>query len=174
MKKKITVREVTEGYFNDAEEGVVGYDEQLDIRPKYQREFVYKDEQRNEVIRTVMKGLSLNVMYWSKTGNDTYEVLDGQPRTISVTQYVNKDFPIKVNGNDKYHNKQYNSNTLEADVQKLLMDNDVTKNSGIISYVLSDRTKHDEKSLSTRVFEEYINKYNKTGKILKKRRPLFH
>ena len=37
-ERKITVREVTEGYFNDAEEGVVGYDEQLDIRPKYQRE----------------------------------------------------------------------------------------------------------------------------------------
>ena len=36
-ERKITVREVTEGYFNDAEEGVVGYDEQLDIRPKYQR-----------------------------------------------------------------------------------------------------------------------------------------
>ena len=34
-ERKITVREVTEGYFNDAEEGVVGYDEQLDIRPKY-------------------------------------------------------------------------------------------------------------------------------------------
>ena len=69
-EKKITVREVTEGYFNDAEEGVVGYDEQLDIRPKYQREFVYKDEQRNEVIRTVMKGLPLNVMYWVDRGEE--------------------------------------------------------------------------------------------------------
>ena len=37
---KVTVGEVCEGYFNDAEEGVVGYDERLDIRPKYQREFV--------------------------------------------------------------------------------------------------------------------------------------
>ncbi len=46
-ERKITVREITEGYFNDAEEGVVGYDEQLDIRPKYQREFVYKDAQRD-------------------------------------------------------------------------------------------------------------------------------
>ena len=35
---KVTVGEVCEGYFNDAEEGVVGYDERLDIRPKYQRE----------------------------------------------------------------------------------------------------------------------------------------
>lgn len=29
-------------------------------------------------------------------------MLDGQQRTISVAQYVNKDFPIKVNGNDKF------------------------------------------------------------------------
>ena len=55
---------------------------------------------------------------------------------------------------NKYHNKQYNSNTLEADIQKLLMDDDVTKNSGIIPYVLSDRTKHDEKNLSIRAFTE--------------------
>ena len=34
---KVTIGEVCEGYFNDAEEGVVGYDERLDIRPKYQR-----------------------------------------------------------------------------------------------------------------------------------------
>lgn len=55
---------------------------------------------------------------------------------------------------NKYHNKQYNSNTLDADIQKLLMDDDVTKNSGIIPYVLSDRTKHDEKYLSIRAFTE--------------------
>lgn len=69
-ERKVTVREVTEGYFNDAEEGVVGYDGRLDIRPKYQREFVYKDAQRNEVIRTVMKGLPLNVMYWVDRGEE--------------------------------------------------------------------------------------------------------
>lgn len=55
---------------------------------------------------------------------------------------------------NKYHNKQYNSNTLEADVQRLLMDDDVTKNAGIIPYILSDRTKHDEKFLSICSFSE--------------------
>lgn len=55
---------------------------------------------------------------------------------------------------NKYHNKQYNSNMLEADVQRLLMDDDVTKNAGIIPYILSDRTKHDEKFLSIRSFSE--------------------
>ena len=101
-EKKITVREITENYFNDAEEGVVGYDEQLDIRPKYQREFVYKDDQRNEVIRTVMKGLPLNVMYWVDRGEEfeddpdtpRYEVMDGQQRTISLCEYVDGNFSV--------------------------------------------------------------------------------
>lgn len=82
-ERKVTVGEVCDGYFNDAEEGVVGYSERLDIRPRYQREFVYKDRQRDEVIRTVMKGLPLNVIYWCKTGEDSYEVLDGQQRTLT-------------------------------------------------------------------------------------------
>lgn len=92
--KVVTIRELTEGYFNDDEEGVVGYDERLDIRPRYQREFVYKPKQRDEVIRTVMKGLPLNVMYWCVTGDDTYEVLDGQQRTISICEYVDGTFMV--------------------------------------------------------------------------------
>lgn len=119
-ERKVTVREVTEGYFNDAEEGVVGYDEQLDIRPKYQREFVYKDKQRDEVIRTVMKGLPLNVMYWVDRGEQyeddpnepRYEVLDGQQRTISLCEYVDGSFSV----DDKYF---YN---LPGDQQKQILD----------------------------------------------------
>lgn len=101
-ERKVTVREVTEGYFNDAEEGVVGFDEQLDIRPKYQREFVYNDKQRDEVIRTVLKNLPLNVMYWVDRGeeyeNDVdtprYEVLDGQQRTLSLCEYIDGNFSV--------------------------------------------------------------------------------
>lgn len=111
-QRKVTVREVTEGYFNDAEEGVVGYDERLDIRPKYQREFVYKDAQRDEVIRTVRRGLPLNVMYWCRTGEDTYEVLDGQQRTISLCEYVDGTFSV----DDKYF---YN---LPSDQQDQILD----------------------------------------------------
>lgn len=101
-ERKVTVGEVCEGYFNDAEEGVVGYDDRLDIRPKYQREFVYKDSQRDEVIRTVLKGLPLNVIYWCKVkkddGTDGFEVLDGQQRTISLCEYVDGSFSV----DDKY------------------------------------------------------------------------
>lgn len=101
-ERRVTVRELTEGYFNDEEEGVVGYDENLDIRPKYQREFVYKDAQRDEVIHTILKGLPLNVMYWVDRGEDfdndpdepRYEVLDGQQRTISICEYVDGNYSV--------------------------------------------------------------------------------
>ena len=113
---KVTIGEVCEGYFNDAEEGVVGYNELLDIRPKYQREFVSKDAQRDEVIRTVMKGLPLNVIYWCKVkkedGTDGYEVLDGQQRTVSVCEYVDGSFSV----DDKYF---YN---LTSDQKKQILD----------------------------------------------------
>lgn len=91
---KIPVREVIIGYKDSAEEGVVAYGGKLDIRPKYQREFVYKGHQRDAVIETIKNGFPLNVMYWVKTDDGNYEVLDGQQRTISIGQYVNGDFSL--------------------------------------------------------------------------------
>lgn len=89
---RIKVKDVFSQYYDSEEEGVVGYDGKLDIRPKYQREFVYDDKKRAAVIDTINKGFPLNVMYWAKTGDNTYEVLDGQQRTISFCQYLNGDF----------------------------------------------------------------------------------
>lgn len=308
---KVKVSDLCKNYSDNGDGGVFGFDGKLTIRPAFQREFVYKDKQRNAVIETVRKGYPLNVMYWSKVTDTEFEVLDGQQRTISLGQYLNGDFAIKINGNDKffhnltdtekqqiqdyeltiyicdgtedeklewfriiniageiltpqellnatytgtwladaknyfskrncvagqmadgyikgnpirqdylekvlswiadrdnlesgqmymaihqhdadandlwlyfqtvinwakmlfpvsrkgmtdvqdwgllynkYHNNQYNSNMLEVDIQRLLMDDDVTKSSGIIPYVLSDRTKYDEKNLSIRAFTE--------------------
>lgn len=90
--KNFTVRDVFEGYVDDEEEGIYGFGGRLNIRPKYQREFVYKDKQRDAVIETIQKGFPLNVMYWTKTDDGNYEVLDGQQRTISFCQYLNGDF----------------------------------------------------------------------------------
>ena len=55
--KKVTVRALVSDYRDDGEGGVVGCDGKLDIRPPFQREFVYKDKQRAAVVRTVMRGL---------------------------------------------------------------------------------------------------------------------
>jgi hypothetical protein len=99
--KEITVRELAEGYKDNAEEGVIGFAGQLDIRPPYQREFIYKDKQRDAVITTVTKDFPLNVMYWAVREDGNFEVIDGQQRTISVCQYINSDFAYQ---NRYFHN----------------------------------------------------------------------
>jgi hypothetical protein len=91
---EITIRDLVKAYTDNDEEGVVGYDGKLNIRPKYQRNFVYSDKQRDEVIRTVKKSFPLNTMYWIKTDDDNFELMDGQQRTVSVCQYVSGDFSV--------------------------------------------------------------------------------
>ena len=90
----LTIGEIAKGYVDNNEDGVIGFGGKLNIRPPYQREFVYKDAQRDAVINTIRKGFPLNVMYWAKNEDGTFEVLDGQQRTISFCQYVNGSFSI--------------------------------------------------------------------------------
>lgn len=92
--KEILIKDVVAGYIDSAEEGVVAYDGKLNVRPAYQREFVYKDNKRDEVIKTIKNGFPLNVMYWVKNEDGTFEVLDGQQRTISFCQYCNGEFSL--------------------------------------------------------------------------------
>ena len=104
-EQKLTVRELVEGYSDDGEGGVLGYGSKLDIRPVYQREFVYDGKQRDAVINTVRKGLPLNTMYWADIGDDRFEIIDGQQRTISICQYVKGLFSIDGLA---FHNLQNN------------------------------------------------------------------
>ncbi len=98
---KILVRDVVEKYKDSDEEGVTAYGGRLDIRPKYQREFVYTGKQRDAVIETIKNGFPLNVMYWMVKEGGNYEMLDGQQRTISIGQYINGDFSLN---NHYFHN----------------------------------------------------------------------
>ena len=69
--REISIRDVVNGYLNNDEEGVVGYGGNLNIRPKYQREFIYKDAQRDAVIETVKKNKKFGIKdlpiapYWN-------------------------------------------------------------------------------------------------------------
>lgn len=101
--KEISVRDLTDAYIDDDEAGVRAYGGKLDIRPPYQREFIYADKQRDSVIDTVTKDFPLNVMYWAVREDGNFEVIDGQQRTISICQYVDGEFAFK----DRYfHNMQ--------------------------------------------------------------------
>ncbi len=92
--KEISVRNLTSGYIDNAEEGIFGYGGKLNIRPPYQREFIYNDKQRDAVINTITKKFPLNTMYWSVRKDGNFEIIDGQQRTVSICQYVNGDFSI--------------------------------------------------------------------------------
>lgn len=113
--KEITIRELTDGYEDNADAGVVGYVGRLNIRPAFQREFIYKEKQRNEVINTVRKDFPLNTMYWVVAG-DGFELMDGQQRTVSLCQYVAGDFSVEINGAPMFFNN------LTAEKQKQVLD----------------------------------------------------
>ena len=113
--KKITIRELVADYQDNQEAGVVGFGGRLNIRPPYQREFIYKDKQREAVIDTLTKGFPLNTMYWAVT-EDGFEMIDGQQRTVSICQYVDGVFSYR----DRYfHN-------LQQDEKDIILDYELT------------------------------------------------
>lgn len=114
--REITVRDLVAGYRDDGDDGVVGYGGKLDIRPPYQREFIYEAKERNAVIDSILKGFPLNVMYWSDRGDGTYEIIDGQQRTISIAQYVENEFSIL------YESKEHYFHSLPIDIQNSISD----------------------------------------------------
>ncbi len=80
----ILIKDLIDGFVDKKEEGVFGYGGKLNIRPPFQREFVYDLKEQKAVIESIFKGYSLNVMYWIENDRGTYELLDGQQRTLSI------------------------------------------------------------------------------------------
>lgn len=107
----IKISEVVNGYSNNDEEGVVGYGGKLNIRPKYQREYIYDDKHKIEVINTIQKGFPLNVMYWCINEDGSYELLDGQQRTLSICEYIVGNFSV---------NNRYFHNLTQTEQDKIL------------------------------------------------------
>lgn len=116
---KIRVKDVFNGYVDKDDEGAFAYDGRLSIRPPYQRNFVYDDDEQEAVIHTAIQQYPLNVMYWVLTdgsysiSNDSeqkliiskdakFEILDGQQRTLSLMKYLDHKFPITLNNAQVY------------------------------------------------------------------------
>lgn len=105
--KNIKVKDLVEGYINDLETGSVeAFGGKLNVRPPYQREFVWDQGSSNggkkqkALIDSIMKGYPINVMYWVKVdknqaGEDLYECLDGQQRIITMCKFKNNEFGME-------------------------------------------------------------------------------
>jgi hypothetical protein len=115
---EVQVSDLFNGYKDNDEEGVVGYGGELDIRPKYQREYVYGDAEQQAVIHTILHDFPLNVIYWVRNEQGTFEVLDGQQRILSICKFLDNMFSIQLEGRHMmFHNLQESMSDL---AQKIL------------------------------------------------------
>lgn len=105
LHTEITIREICNGFtYNELEgKGLFGLSGKLTIQPEYQRNYIYADGKRDvAVVDSILKGYPLGILYFVKTGEESYEVLDGQQRITSFGRYVIGKFAVKVNGMENY------------------------------------------------------------------------
>jgi len=121
-KLDITVRELTRDYINNDNEGVRAYNNQLDVRPPYQREYKYEGKAQEMVIDTILKGMPLQQMYWAKDEEGNLSVLDGQQRTISICDFTKSKFSITWNEDTHYFH------SLPTDLQELINNYEIEIN----------------------------------------------
>lgn len=98
-EKKIKIKDIIENYKDDGQNGVTAYDGLLIVRPEYQREFIYDLPEQRNVIYSILNKFPLGLFYWMDRKDGTYELLDGQQRTVSICRYVLGDFMA----NGKYY-----------------------------------------------------------------------
>jgi len=108
LQTEWTVKDICEGFMYDRalDKGLYGLNGKLTIQPEYQRNYIYDSDGRDvKVIESLLKGYPLGLIYFVKTGNDQYEVLDGQQRITSFGRFVNTTYPFSVpdsNGDPRY------------------------------------------------------------------------
>lgn len=94
---KLTLGEIFSGYKNTEGGGVSGLDGKLNIRPKYQRDYVYSDEMAEAVVQSVYKDWPLGSWFFATNPDGSYEVLDGQQRILSLMRYMDGVFSVDFN-----------------------------------------------------------------------------
>jgi hypothetical protein len=114
---RVKVRDLVKNFEQSEEKGVLGYNGKLNIRPPYQREFIYKDPQKKAVIQTVFRGYPLNTLYWAEDDGN-FEVIDGQQRILSICEYHAGNFSVQL-GNQK---DQRNFHNLTQDEKDKILD----------------------------------------------------
>ena len=115
----ITIKEICDGfqYSESEEKGLFGWNGKLTIQPEYQRNYIYADGKKDvAVIDSILKGYPIGLIYFVRTENGQYEVLDGQQRITSLGRFVTSRFAIKINGMEQYFSG------LNEELQKLVKE----------------------------------------------------
>lgn len=103
-----TIGDICKGFqYNEYEgKGLYGLSGKLTIQPEFQRHYLYAEnggQKEVDVIQSVRNGYPLGLIYFSKVGDDRYEVLDGQQRITSLGRFITEKFAwIDVEGKPWY------------------------------------------------------------------------
>jgi len=119
LRMDITIEALCEGFsYNELEgKGLFGLSGSLVIQPEYQRNYIYANGKKDvAVINSLLKGYPLGLIYFTKTQDGKYEVLDGQQRITSIGRYITGKFPIM----DENDMPQYFSSLSEETKKRLL------------------------------------------------------
>ena len=92
-----TIGDICQGFqYNEYEgKGLYGLSGKLTIQPEFQRHYLYAEnggKKEVDVIQSVRNGYPLGLIYFSKVGEDRYEVLDGQQRITSLGRFITEKF----------------------------------------------------------------------------------
>lgn len=92
-----TIGDICKGFqYNEYEgKGLYGLSGRLTIQPEFQRHYLYAEnggKKEVDVIQSVRNGYPLGLIYFSKVGEDRYEVLDGQQRITSLGRFITEKF----------------------------------------------------------------------------------
>jgi len=106
LRTDITIEEICKGFvYNEIEgKGLFGLSGKLTIQPEYQRNYIYAESKKDvAVIKSILKGYPIGLIYFVKISTDKFEILDGQQRITSIGRYVTKKFAIRdENGMEQY------------------------------------------------------------------------
>lgn len=117
-KLRLRIGDLIQGFHEDSTTNkVTAWGGILDVRPEYQREYVYDEKKRDAVINTVMRKFPLNIMYFVIRPDGTYEVLDGQQRIISICRFATNSFSVKIPANTGGYNSVNYPNLFDEQVR---------------------------------------------------------
>lgn len=119
IQEGVTIADIVEGFeYNELDEkGLYGLGGKLVIQPEYQRRYIYGDGVKDvAVIDSILKGYPIGLLYFNKTEDGNYEVLDGQQRITSIGRYVRGLYEVPHKGNLQ------NFTGLSPETQKRILD----------------------------------------------------
>ena len=64
----------------------------INLRPPYQRNFIWPTKDQKFLIESIKKGYPLPNFFILDNGNGNYEMLDGQQRAVTIHKFINNEF----------------------------------------------------------------------------------